>query len=364
MSYIYDLTDTWNNVATTFTAIKMNATDTASASGSMLIDLQVGGVSQFNLRKDGVATFAEFRASTIARITSDTGSLTFGAGSDAILTRDAADTLAQRRGTNAQAFRVYNTFTDASNYERGEFAWGTNILNIGATNAGTGTSRIVRFVGGGVTWLAINAASAASGGGIWNINTNGHLLAGTDNTYDIGASGATRPRSIYAATSIIGTTVYGGTGATGGGYLSASTVGFVGRAALASSADGIIRLINAADNDFGRLQFGGGTSSFPALRRTSTSLETVLADNSAYSSFNAGDITACTGTAIPAGGTAGAGLKVSSTANFGVFFGSGAPTLSAAKGSLYLRSDGSGINDRMYVNTDSATTWTAVVTAA
>lgn len=69
-------------------------------------------------------------------------------------------------------------------------------------------------------------------------------------------------------------------------------------------------------------------------------------------------------TPMPAGGTAGVGLCMSSTANFGVFFGSGAPTLSAAKGSLYMRSDGSGTNDRMYVNTDGGTTWTAVVTVA
>lgn len=79
---------------------------------------------------------------------------------------------------------------------------------------------------------------------------------------------------------------------------------------------------------------------------------------------SAAAITAMNGTAIPAGGTAGAGLKVSSTANFGVFFGSGAPSLSAAKGSLYLRSDGSGIADRAYVNTDGGTTWTAIATAA
>jgi hypothetical protein len=69
-------------------------------------------------------------------------------------------------------------------------------------------------------------------------------------------------------------------------------------------------------------------------------------------------------TAIPAGGTTGAGVTVSSTNNFGVFFGSGAPTLSAAKGSLYLRSDGSTVNDRMYVNTNGSTTWTSVVTSA
>lgn len=70
------------------------------------------------------------------------------------------------------------------------------------------------------------------------------------------------------------------------------------------------------------------------------------------------------GTAMPAGGSNGKGLLLSSTANFGIFFGSGAPTLSAAKGSLYLRSDGSGTSNRMYVNTDSGTTWTAVTTAA
>ncbi len=70
------------------------------------------------------------------------------------------------------------------------------------------------------------------------------------------------------------------------------------------------------------------------------------------------------GTAIPAGGTAGAGVMVSSTANFGMFFGSGAPTLSVAKGSLYLRSDGSSTSTRAYINTDGGTTWTAVSTVA
>ena len=68
--------------------------------------------------------------------------------------------------------------------------------------------------------------------------------------------------------------------------------------------------------------------------------------------------------AIPAGGVAGQGIKISATANFGIFYGSGAPTLSAAQGSLYLRSDGSSTSTRMYVNTTGSTTWTAVTTAA
>lgn len=73
---------------------------------------------------------------------------------------------------------------------------------------------------------------------------------------------------------------------------------------------------------------------------------------------------AASGTSIPAGGTAGLGYTLSSTANYGVFFGSGAPTLTAAQGSLYLRSDGSSTSTRMYVNSNGGTTWTNVVTAA
>lgn len=86
--------------------------------------------------------------------------------------------------------------------------------------------------------------------------------------------------------------------------------------------------------------------------------------NAGNPSSIAGATTILNATAIPAGGTAGAGYTFSSTANFGIFFGSGAPTLSAAKGSLYLRSDGTGIADRAYINTNGATIWTNLVTAA
>jgi len=81
-------------------------------------------------------------------------------------------------------------------------------------------------------------------------------------------------------------------------------------------------------------------------------------------SGGATSVTLAPTTAIPAGGTAGIGYLLSTTANFGTFFGSGAPTLSAAKGSLYLRSDGTTTNNRAYINTDGSTTWTALTTAA
>ena len=70
--------------------------------------------------------------------------------------------------------------------------------------------------------------------------------------------------------------------------------------------------------------------------------------------------------ATPAGGSAttGPALVFGSTAGFGIYIGSGVPTLSAAQGSLYLRSDGSTTATRAYINTNGATTWTNLVTAA
>lgn len=47
-----------------------------------------------------------------------------------------------------------------------------------------------------------------------------------------------------------------------------------------------------------------------------------------------------------------------------VVAGTGAPTYSAKKGTLYIRLDGSSVSTRMYVNTDGATTWTSFTSAA
>lgn len=52
----WDFAYTWNSGGTTFAADFMNVTDTASAAGSLLIDRQVGGVSQFKVSKAGALT--------------------------------------------------------------------------------------------------------------------------------------------------------------------------------------------------------------------------------------------------------------------------------------------------------------------
>jgi hypothetical protein len=47
------ISQTWNAGGVTFTGLFVNITNTASASASLLADLQIGGVTQFNVRKDG-----------------------------------------------------------------------------------------------------------------------------------------------------------------------------------------------------------------------------------------------------------------------------------------------------------------------
>lgn len=61
-----DLVAVWNNVATTFSGIKLDVTDTASAAGSFLINLLIGGAARFQVTKAGAVTAASSIRSTSA----------------------------------------------------------------------------------------------------------------------------------------------------------------------------------------------------------------------------------------------------------------------------------------------------------
>jgi len=87
-------------------------------------------------------------------------------------------------------------------------------------------------------------------------------------------------------------------------------------------------------------------------------------ENLTINAKGTGTITAQSAVAVPAGGSAGASLLLSSTAALGIYVGSGAPTVSAAQGSFYLRTDGSSSSTRLYVNSSGSTTWVAVTTAS
>jgi len=92
---------------------------------------------------------------------------------DLFLQRDAANTLALRNGTNAQTFNIYNTYTDASNYERLSIDWASNKARIEILVAGTGTARDLAIYGGGTETLRSTTSGniiLAPGGGAIQIN--------------------------------------------------------------------------------------------------------------------------------------------------------------------------------------------------
>lgn len=92
-------------------------------------------------------------------------------GQDLYIVRDAANTLAQRNSTNAQTYRLYETYTDASNYSRLSIsAVASGPTRIVGEAAGTGTARSLVLAYGGTTTAAltvpITSGSIVFGGGI------------------------------------------------------------------------------------------------------------------------------------------------------------------------------------------------------
>lgn len=164
--YIYDLVDTWNDGATTFAAIKMDVTDTASAAASLLMDLQVGGVSQLEITKGGRINGPTGSALNINGALEVFGSsVRVGASfplqwfTDTILTRRAAANLrfgaADAAAPVAQKLSVQSVVAGTSNTAGGD------LTITGSQSTGSG-------VGGSIIF---QTAAANSGGGATVQNT-------------------------------------------------------------------------------------------------------------------------------------------------------------------------------------------------
>ena len=155
---LISLSGTWNTTGTP-TAIVLNVTDTASNSNSRLLDLQTGGTTRARITKAGRLELASECVSTYFQADNSTAlvgfsSSAFRAGSarqigwsnntnaafalDVELWRDAASVLALRTGTTAQTFRLYNTFTSATNFERVNFRWASNEFILDAEKGSVG----------------------------------------------------------------------------------------------------------------------------------------------------------------------------------------------------------------------------------
>ena len=203
------ISQTWNAVGQTFKALVVNAVSTASASGSLLLDLQLGVTSQFSVRKDGliqanaagaafpggvyaggslgggIGVSAVSLANTSGAVTvASTGEFSFSTTTNAssgargtILVRDGADgTLALRNGAAAQTFRVYGAYPDTGiNYARLALSCDTSGNATISTQAlGTYTAGTVSINGVPVGLGKGNVASnVAVGTQALNANTTG-----------------------------------------------------------------------------------------------------------------------------------------------------------------------------------------------
>ena len=166
--------------STSGTGLGVNA---ASGFAGNLLDLQVNGTSSFRFftgansgiylgtgrigNDSGVlAIDSGWGGVKTAEIRLGPSSLTFGSDTsgssrDLYLLRDAANTFAQRNGTNAQTFRVYNTYTSGTNYELGKLEWSSNVFRIGTEKgSGGGTARTVEVHTDSVSRLALDTTGS------------------------------------------------------------------------------------------------------------------------------------------------------------------------------------------------------------
>ena len=260
-----DLAGTWNTTGNPI-AMRIAISNTASGATSKFLSLLAGasGTTEIlaidktgRIIGDGASPYLELSQANGSRLQYGSfnyffagGSSTIGMGANglsligtlgtAIVQTDAANTLALRNGTNAQAFNIYNTYTSGSVYERGFMRWVSNVLEIGTEHVG-GTLRTLRFFNTANTQLNVTVDPA---GATLGLTRNGlNYIRATDgaaSSIAIGTSAAVDQLRITSTNLLV----------------------------FASAA--------------GLLQFGGTTSSFPALKRSSTVLQSRLADDSDF----------------------------------------------------------------------------------
>jgi hypothetical protein len=166
--------------STSGTGLGVNA---ASGFVGNLLDLQVNGTSQVNVTSAGALSAAtvtsrgSFAAANSLSVTNAFNTVLWNAALfgwsssssisvtttnlDVVITRDAAGILAQRNGTNAQTFRVYNTYTSGTNYELGKLEWASNVFRIGTEKgSGGGTARTVEVHTDSVARLALDTTGS------------------------------------------------------------------------------------------------------------------------------------------------------------------------------------------------------------
>jgi hypothetical protein len=323
---LVDLAASWNTTGNP-SLIYGRVVNTNSGGSSNLIDLGTfAGGSLFRVDKAGnfgstLTTFCvgygaftqpglgnfQFNSSNFISTSNLVVSNLYVGAADVALVKDAPGILAQRNVGSTQQFRLYNT-TDAGNvnYERLELKLASGAFRIETARGGAGFRRSLILSVEGSPYFALSGSADASLAWWSIIASTGSLVCNLDNTYDIGASGANRPRNIYVGSNIVVGQSDGLTGKITIGIGIAGGLFFGNRGAIAGGADGVFIMTNSTLSDFSRIQLGGATDPFPAIARDGAGIKFTGAAAGSTSWIKVPAVTVAN---LPLASTAGVGAR-------------------------------------------------------
>ncbi len=179
--------ETGSDAGSTFTLI-------AYDDSAVLIDIPLGIVRAAG----GQITFSPTRLMSMGEISAREATFALSQNTDTNIFLNNVN-----GGTGAQA-NIY--VTNAASAGSGMFmgVGGTAFTTAGGFTQDAGWIGTGSLLGGGLAIMTRSSSSirfytAGHTNLRWEIDSSGHLLAGTDNTFDIGASGATRARDFFLA---------------------------------------------------------------------------------------------------------------------------------------------------------------------
>jgi hypothetical protein len=207
--------------------------------------------------------------------------------------RDAADTLGQRRGLVAQRYNLYGTFTSTTNFERLFLDYNATALafRIGTEKGTSGSARALEFQTDGVTRMTLGATGifTYSAAATFNVNTTG---SGNNTlTLDNGGTAGSARMLVGAGGSHSQTITMDPRGVSTG----QPTINAASNPAWLHLQTGATTRLSLGPSEANFtvpiIRIGGTTSLFPALKRSSTTLQVRLADDTDFAPLSCGALT-------------------------------------------------------------------------